>query len=70
VTRARRTRGVYAVQLAKGAGRQPWFFRIVNINDPAGQPIATSEGYLTRFNRDRQARKLTLPLIEDTPAVT
>lgn len=42
------------VQVFKGSGLQPWFVRLVSAN---GQVLAVSEGYLTKWNAKRAARK-------------
>lgn len=42
------------VQLFKGSGRQPWYLRLVSSN---GQVLAVSEGYYSRWNAKRAARK-------------
>ena len=42
------------VQLFKGKGRQPWHLRLVADN---GQVLAISEGYFSRWNARRAARK-------------
>lgn len=43
------------VVIYKGKGLQPWRFRAVAAN---GETVATSEGYLTRWNARRAARKV------------
>lgn len=50
------------VRLFKGEGRKPWRFRIVGAN---GETVSTSQGYLTRWNRDRGARRVGLEVIPD-----
>lgn len=42
------------VELFKGAGIQPWRFRVIAGN---GKIVAASEGYLTKWNAKRAARK-------------
>lgn len=49
------------VQIFKGSGLQPWYLRVVSVN---GQTILVSEGYVTRWNARRAARKLGLPIVE------
>ena len=51
------------VELFKGEGRQPWFLRLVAAN---GKTITVSEGYATRWNAKRAARKAMpdLPLVD------
>jgi uncharacterized protein YegP (UPF0339 family) len=43
------------VELAKGKGIQPWFLRLKNWKN--GQTLAVSEGYVSRWNAKRAARK-------------
>lgn len=43
----------------KGAGTQPWRFRIVAAN---GETVSSSEGYATKWNRDRAMKKIGLPI--------
>jgi len=50
------------VELFKGEGRQPYFLRLVAAN---GETLTVSEGYATRWNAKRAARK-TMP---DIPLV-
>lgn len=47
------------VQIFKGAGRQPWYVRLVSSN---GQILSVSEGYATKWNAKRAARKMFLGL--------
>lgn len=42
------------VETFKGKGAQPWRFRLIADNHEA---MAASEGYLTRWNAKRAARK-------------
>lgn len=51
------------VEIFKGAGRQPWYVRLRGAN---GQVLATSEGYFSKFNAKRAARKNFpgLPVVE------
>ncbi len=48
-------------QLFKGTGRQPWYLRVVAVN---GQVILVSEGYFSKWNAKRAARRLGLPVVE------
>ena len=43
------------IELFKGKGVQPWFLRLVAAN---GQTIAISEGYYSKWNAKRAARKV------------
>jgi uncharacterized protein YegP (UPF0339 family) len=43
------------VELVKGKGFQPWFLRLKNTQN--GQTLAVSEGYVSRWNAKRAARK-------------
>lgn len=47
------------VELFKGRGLQPWRFRLVGAN---GEIISQSEGYLTKWNAKRGARKIAAGL--------
>jgi hypothetical protein len=51
------------VQLFRGGGRQPWYVRLVSQN---GQVLSVSEGYATKWNAKRAARRMFpgLPLVE------
>ena len=42
------------LQLVKGSGRQPWYLRLLAGN---GEILATSEGYFSKWNAKRAARK-------------
>lgn len=42
------------IQLFKGEGRQPWYLRLVSSN---GQVLVVSEGYFSKWNAKRAARK-------------
>lgn len=42
------------LQLFKGEGRQPWYLRLVS---PNGQVLVLSEGYFSKWNAKRAARK-------------
>ena len=46
--------GMKVVQVFKGSGLQPWFVRLVSSN---GQVLAVSEGYFSKWNAKRAARK-------------
>ena len=43
------------IELFKGKGAQPWYLRIVAAN---GQTVTTSEGYASKWNAKRAARKM------------
>jgi len=43
------------VQIFKGNGRQPWYIRLVSGN---GQILNISEGYFSKWNAKRAARKV------------
>lgn len=43
------------VQLVKGKGLQPWYLRMVATN---GEILFFSEGYYSKFNAKRAAKKL------------
>ena len=51
------------VELFKGEGRQPWFLRLVAENN---KTITVSEGYFSKFNAKRAARKNMpdIPLVD------
>lgn len=51
------------VELIKGKGNQPWFLRLVSGN---GETLAVSEGYFSRWNAKRAAKKnfAGIPLVE------
>ncbi len=51
------------IQLFKGTGRQPWYLRVVSGN---GQTLLTSEGYFSRSNARRAARKWDAPFVDLT----
>ncbi len=53
----------HVVQLFKGSGRQPWYLRVVSVN---GRTITVSEGYFSKFNAKRAARRLGLPVVDLT----
>lgn len=42
-------------QIFKGLGRQPWYVRLVS---PNGQTLTISEGYFSKWNARRAARKM------------
>lgn len=42
------------IEIFKGKGVQPWRFRVKAAN---GEVVASSEGYLTKWNAKRAARK-------------
>lgn len=44
----------FKVVTFKGNGRQPWRYKLVGLN---GETLVSSEGYLTRWNRDRAVAK-------------
>ena len=43
------------VQIFKGKGAQPWYVRLVSSN---GQVLTTSEGYFSKWNAKRAARRM------------
>jgi uncharacterized protein YegP (UPF0339 family) len=43
------------VHVFKGKGRHPWYVRLVSSN---GQVLTTSEGYFSKWNAKRAARKM------------
>lgn len=43
------------VHIFRGHGRQPWFVRLVSSN---GQVLSISEGYFSKFNAKRAARRM------------
>lgn len=45
------------IQLFKGEGRQPWYLRFVAENE---QTLFTSEGYYSKWNAKRAAKRLTI----------
>ena len=51
------------VELFKGEGRQPWYLRLVADNN---KTLNLSEGYATRWNAKRAARKAlpSIPLVD------
>lgn len=53
------------IEIFKGGGRQPWYVRLVGAN---GQALATSEGYFSKWNAKRAARRMfpDLPLLMDS----
>jgi len=54
------------VELFKGKGAQPWFLRLVADNN---KTLNLSEGYATKWNAKRAARK-ALPMIPLVDATT
>lgn len=46
------------IQLFKGEGVQPWYLRFVAEN---GNKLFTSEGYFSKWNAKRAAKRLTIP---------
>jgi len=50
------------VEVFKGKGAQPWRFRIVGAN---GRTTGQSEGYVSRANAVREAKKLGLPVVTE-----
>ncbi len=51
------------IQLFKGTGRQPWYLRVVSAN---GQTVFVSEGYYSRWNARRAAKKWDAPFVDLT----
>jgi uncharacterized protein YegP (UPF0339 family) len=53
------------IELFRGKGIQPWFIRLVAAN---GQTITVSEGYFSKHNAKRAARKALpdIPLVDAT----
>ncbi len=53
------------VELHKGKGLQPWYLRLVGANN---KTLVVSEGYLTKWNAKRAARKnlANIPLVDKT----
>lgn len=51
------------VEIFKGSGLHPWYLRVRGAN---GKVLATSEGYLTKWNAKRAAKKNfpELPVVE------
>lgn len=47
------------VEVYQGRGAQPWRYRVVAAN---GEVTETSEGYATKSNAKRAARRFRLPL--------
>lgn len=43
------------VQIFKGKGVQPWYVRLVSSN---GQVLTVSEGYFSKWNAKRAARRM------------
>lgn len=43
------------VQIFKGAGRQPWYVRLVSSN---GQILSVSEGYVSKWGAKRAAHRM------------
>lgn len=43
------------VHIVKGQGRHPWYVRLVS---PNGQVLSISEGYFSKWNAKRAARKM------------
>jgi uncharacterized protein YegP (UPF0339 family) len=54
------------VVLFKGKGRQAWRIRLIGANN---QILTQSEGYLTKWNAKRAARRIFpgVPLLEGQP---
>ena len=48
-------RQVTVVHIFKGNGRQPWFVRLVADN---GQILSISEGYFSKWNAKRAAKRM------------
>lgn len=46
---------MHVVHIFKGGGRHPWYVRLVASN---GQVLAVSEGYWSKWNAKRAARKM------------
>ena len=53
------------LELFKGKGLHPWYLRMRGAN---GQVLATSEGYFSKWNAKRAARKNfpTIPFVDAT----
>jgi hypothetical protein len=47
--------GSLRVHVFRGGGRQPWYVRLVSGN---GQVLSISEGYATKWNAKRAARRM------------
>lgn len=43
------------VEIFKGGGRQPWYVRLVAAN---GQTLSISEGYYSKWNAKRAAKRM------------
>lgn len=43
------------VQIFRGGGAQPWYVRLVSVN---GQTLTISEGYFSKWNAKRAARRM------------
>lgn len=43
------------VEIFKGDGRHPWFVRLVAMN---GQKLSVSEGYFSKWNAQRAAKRM------------
>lgn len=43
------------VQIFKGKGIHPWYVRLVSVN---GQVLSVSEGYYSKWNAKRAARRM------------
>ena len=52
------------VELFRGEGRQPWYLRLVAAN---GKVLNVSEGYFSKYNAKRAARKAlpNIPLVDE-----
>ena len=50
------------VEIYKGNGRHPWYVRLVAKN---GETVASSEGYFSKWNAQRAAKKM-FPRLEVT----
>lgn len=53
------------VEIFKGEGKQPWFVRLIYDNN---QKANVSEGYVTKWNAKRAARRMfpDLPIVDLT----
>jgi uncharacterized protein YegP (UPF0339 family) len=43
------------VEIHKGEGRHPWYLRLIGAN---GKTLVTSEGYYSKWNAQRAAKKV------------
>lgn len=49
-----------SVEIFKGSGVQPWYVRLVSNN---GQVLSISEGYVSKWNAKRAAKRMHPDLI-------